>query len=391
MRQESTARLALGILLLSLASRAPVVSAAVSSQPRRSNGGPYTAAASCGACHDVIYKAWVDSPHARSATSPAYVEALKRVIEPAPDPKAAREACVWCHAPTTIVTKDLELKEGISREGITCDFCHTISDVDLEKVPPFELKPGPVKRGPFEYAGVRAHETARSPLHRASPLLCASCHEFKNAKGVLVLSNYSEWKEGPYPVRGVPCQDCHMAPVPGTVAKDVVPKGAPRIVNLHRLVGGSAISQLARGMNLKIESVTSSGGSADVVVVLTNAGAGHSVPGGLSTKSLVLAVGAETSDGKLDYRQERVYRRELLDEKGVVLDNVADLFLKAASLGSDTRIKPMESRRERFTVPVPTGARAIIARLEYRDASDPRNAAPVTSVITEIKEPLGSH
>jgi len=51
----------------------------------------------------------------------------------------------------------------------------------------------------------------------------------------------------------------------------------------------------------------------------------------------------------------------------------------------------MESRRERFTVPVPTGARAIVARLEYRDASDPRNAAPVTSIITEVKEPLVAH
>jgi len=32
-------------------------------------------------------------------------------------------------------------------------------------------------------------------------------------------------------------------------------------------LAGSAISQLARGLDLKIESVTASGGSADVVVV----------------------------------------------------------------------------------------------------------------------------
>ncbi len=388
MRHAPKRQLALGILLL-LAPCARSWSAAPA-QTRRA-GGPYAAAANCGACHNVIYKAWGESPHARSATSPAYLEALRRVIEPATDAKAAREACVWCHAPTTLTTGDIELQHGISREGVTCDFCHTVADVDLDKTPPFELKPGPVKRGPFEYGRMRAHETLRSSLHRASPLLCASCHEFKNAKGVLVLSNYSEWKEGPYPVRGVPCQDCHMALVPGTVAKDAPAKGALRIVNQHRLVGGSAISQVARGLDLKIESVAASGGSADVVVVVKNAGAGHSVPGGLSTKSLVLAVGAETSDGKLDYRQERVYRRELNDEKGVVLESVADLFLKAASVGSDTRIKPMESRRERFTIPVPTGARAIVARLEYRDASDPRNAAPVTSIITEVKEPLVAH
>jgi hypothetical protein len=338
-----------------------------------------------------MFKAWSDSPHARSATSPAYLEALKRTVEQATDKDAAREACVWCHAPTTILTGDHELQRPISREGITCDFCHTVADVDMEKTPPFELKPGPVKRGPYEYTKVQGHEASYSPLHRASPLLCASCHEFKNARGVLVLSNYSEWKDGPYPARGVPCQDCHMALVPGSPARIAGPKGSQRVVNLHRLVGGSSMSQLARGLDLKIESVASSGGSAEVAVVVSNAGAGHSVPGGLATKTLVLAVGAETADGKLEYRQERVYRRELKDEQGVVLESVAGMFLKAASVGSDTRIKPKESRRERFTVPVPSGARAIVARLEYRDGSDPRNAAPATSLITEVKSPLGGH
>ncbi len=180
-----------------------------------------------------------------------------------------------------------------------------------------------------------------------------------------------------------------MALVPGTPARIAGPKGSQRVVNLHRLVGGSSMSQLARGLNLKIESVASSGGSAEVAVVVTNTAAGHSVPGGMATKSLILAVGAETADGRLEYRQERIYRRELKDDKGIVLESVADMFFKAASVASDTRIKPKESRRERFTVPVPSGARAIVARLEYRDGSDPRNTAPAASLITEVKHPLG--
>ncbi len=260
--------------------------------------------------------------------------------------------------------------------------------MNLDRVPPFDLKPGPVKRGPFEYTQVQGHQAAYSLLHRSSPLLCASCHEFRNANGVAVLSNYSEWKEGPYPARGVSCQDCHMALVPGTPARVAGPRGSQRVVNLHRLVGGSATSQVARGLALIIDSVTVSSGSAEAVVAVTNDAAGHSVPGGLATKSLVLAVGAETADGKLEYRQERVYRRELKDGQGVVLQTVADMFLKAASVSSDSRIKPKESRKERFTVPIPSGARAIVARLEYRDASDPRSG-PVTSLITEAKHPLG--
>jgi mono/diheme cytochrome c family protein len=381
--------LALATILLA-APAWPAAATAPAGAPRP-GGSPYVSAKNCGACHDVMYKAWADSPHARSASSPAFLETLRRVVEAAPDKRAARLGCVWCHAPTTILSGDLDLQQAISQEGITCDFCHTVADVDMEQEgTPFVLKPGPVKRGPFEYASkIQGHETAYSALHRASPLLCASCHEFRNARGVPVLSNYSEWKDGPYPARGVACQDCHMALVPGSPARGAAPKSGLRVVNLHRLVGGSSISQLARGLDLRIESVAIAGGTAEVAIVVTNVAAGHSIPGGLSTKSLVLAVAAEGADGRLENRQERVYRRELRDDRGIVVETVADMFLKAASVGSDTRIKPKESRRERFTVPVPPGARAIVARLEYRDASDPRSA-PQTSTVTEVKRPLGT-
>jgi hypothetical protein len=83
------------------------------------------------------------------------------------------------------------------------------------------------------------------------------------------------------------------------------------------------------------------------------------VPGGLSTKTLLLAVGVETASGELLHRQERAYRRELKDAEGRTLVRIPDLFLKAASVGEDSRLKPRESRTERFTIPVPEGARAI--------------------------------
>jgi hypothetical protein len=144
-----------------------------------------------------------------------------------------------------------------------------------------------------------------------------------------------------------------------------------------------------RGLELSIESMTRSGGSAAVTVVLTNAAAGHSVPGGLSTKSLVLTVGVETADGKLEHGRTRVYRRDLKDARGTVLKTVPDLFLKAASVGRDTRLKPRKSRTERFKVPIPAGARAVVARLEYSDASDPREA-PRMTLITEARRDLGT-
>jgi hypothetical protein len=348
----------------------------------------YEPAKNCGRCHDAIFKSWSESPHSRSASSPAYQETLRRTEEAATDKAGARRACVWCHSSTTLLTGDLGLQQPISREGITCDFCHTVSDVDLEKTDhPFTLEPGRVKRGPFQYTHVTGHGTAYSSLHRASPLLCASCHEFTNGNGVAVLSTYTEWKAGPYPARGVPCQDCHMAPVPGTAVKGGAGKDALRVINLHRVVGGSAQSQLRRGLDLKIESVTAGGGSSQVSVAVTNVAAGHAAPGGLSTKSLVLAAAVEMADGRLEHRQERVYRRELKDAGGRILETVSDLFLRAASVGRDNRIKPKESRRERFSLPTPQGARAVLVRLEYRDSSDPRGE-PRTTLITEARHNL---
>ncbi len=381
-------------LALSLASIVSIATtgAAAAAPPAKPAGatvGHYDSSRTCGACHAAIHKYWSESQHAKSASDPAFLAALQAAVTTSGDEQAVRQGCVWCHAPTTIVTGDLALSQSISREGITCDFCHTVKEVDLDRAgQPFTIETGPIKRGPLEYAKTSpAHQTAYSPLHRSSPLLCASCHEYKNALGVAILSTYSEWKEGPYPARGVPCQDCHMGLVPGTTVREGLQGQSQRVVNLHRVVGGSAMSQLARGLNLKIEWLTRDSGSAQISVVVANVAAGHAVPGGLSTKSLILAVGVETQAGTLEHRQERVYRREIKDADGRVLGSVADLFLKGASVGQDSRIKPGESRSERFNLPLPGDARAVVVRLEYRDASDPRGEAK-TSLITEQRRDL---
>jgi len=348
---------------------------------------PYGSARDCGRCHQTIHTYWSESQHARSATSPVYLSALAAAVEGASDKSAARRDCVWCHAPTALTTGDYALQRPITREGVSCDFCHTVADVDLSRPDhPFDLRPGNVKRGPLEYAKSPAHETAYSPLHKASPLLCASCHEFTNARGVAVLSTYSEWTAGPYPARGQTCQECHMPLVPGTTVVEALGPTQRRI-NLHRLVGGSAASRIRGGLDLRFGSVAVTAGSADVEVVVANTGVGHSAPGGLSTKSLVLAVGVDAGPGDLVNRRERIYRRELKDAEGRVLATVPDLFLRAASVGVDTRIKQKESRSERFTVPLPEGWKAIVARLEYRDASDPK--APKTTLVTEQRRERG--
>jgi hypothetical protein len=347
---------------------------------------PYTAARECATCHKTIHLYWSESGHSRSASNPSYLEALRVAVEGASDKETVRRGCVWCHAPTALVTGDYDLQRPITKEGVSCDFCHTVADVDLSKPDhPFELKPGTVKRGPLEYAKSPFHATAYSTLHKASPLLCAACHEHTNARGVPVLSTYTEWKAGPYADRGQTCQECHMPLVPGSTVREGL-QSTQRRINLHRMAGGSTASQIRSGLQLRIDSLSLGSVTADVQVVVVNTGVGHSAPGGLSSKSLVLAVGVETSSGELMHRRERVYQRDLNDAEGRTLVTVPDLFLKAASVGKDTRIKQKETRAERFTVPLPEDWRAIVARLEYHDASDPKAGTKATLVAEDRRE-----
>ena len=348
---------------------------------------PYTSAKACASCHRLIHQYWSESAHARSASSPTYLEGLEAAVAAASDKQAVRVECMWCHAPTVLVTGDYELKQQITREGVSCDFCHTVKDVDLARPGrPFELSPGNVKRGPLQYAKSKFHDTEYSSLHKTSPLLCAACHEYRNAQGVAVLSTYTEWRQTSYAMRGVTCQECHMPVVPGTTVPASM-KPSDHVINLHRIVGGSNPSKLSVGLELKIESVTRTSGAADVQVLVTSSRVGHAAPGGFANRALVLAVGVESASGELLHRKERVYRRTLQDTAGHELVTVADLLLKAAAEGEDTRINPGESRAERFTVPIPEGARAIVARLEYHDLSDPK-AGPRTILVNEERRDL---
>jgi hypothetical protein len=353
-----------------------------------SKAGPYASARDCAPCHQAIHGYWSESEHARAATKASYLESLRATVEGSSDPDAVRRGCISCHAPTTLVSGDFALERAVTREGVSCDFCHTVQDVDLGKGDhPFVLAPGPVKRGPLEYAKSPAHETAYSVLHKSSPLLCAACHEHTNAHGVRVLSTYSEWKAGPYPERGQTCQECHMPLVPGRSVKEGL-DGTARRVNLHTTTGGSTASRLATGLELRIDSMDMRGSVVEVDVAVINRGVGHAAPGGLSSKSLVLGVGVDTGSGELTPRLERVYRRVLRDAQGGELSSVARLFLDAASVGEDTRLQPRETRSEHFSLPVPENWRAIVARLEYVDASDPQGR-PRTTRVAEVRRERG--
>jgi hypothetical protein len=71
---------------------------------------------------------------------------------------AARRTCLKCHAPVAVEKGDLNLRQKVSWEGVTCDYCHSIKDVSLggpnpKAVVEFSI----VKSGPFKDADSSAH------------------------------------------------------------------------------------------------------------------------------------------------------------------------------------------------------------------------------------------
>lgn len=319
----------------------------------------YSKAAVCGRCHTLIYQSWKDTLHARSLVDPifdtAYLEAYRMTQG------KAKTFCLACHAPTTQFTKDFEIRQEITSEGITCDFCHTLKDVKLAKQGLHELKieTGLVKWGTHGQEKAPNHEVAASKLYQDS-LICAGCHEYVNPKGVVVLGTYSEWSAGFYRKQGTPCQRCHM-PISRQEEGYLTEGGliARKEINLHDIAGGSSVPQLKKMLKVGIASVERLGGRVRVVVEITNHGAGHRIPTGLPTKRLVLTLKATTAQGK-SFVAERSYRKVLLNERGEEITRDVDAFLNAARLSSDNRIEPKETRREEFFFFVPRGTEVVI-------------------------------
>jgi len=324
----------------------------------------YTSAKVCAQCHEAIYSMWKNSLHAGSLADPifdvAYMQALKL------SGGKAKTFCLRCHAPTTRVTKDYDLTQELTKEGITCDFCHTIAGVDMRNDrEPFKIKPGLVKRGPYRDVSSPAHQVAYSEVHTRSEI-CGGCHEIRGKNGISIMSTYSEWKAGPYAKEGKQCQDCHMPYTEALIVKPEV-KGSRKRVNLHNIQGGHSIEQVKKAARVRLLEVKRAEDRALVRVEVANIGSGHMIPTGIPSRELVLTLVAKNAKKKVVHKEEMVFRRVLADEKGTELKTDAETLLKAARVLTDNRISPRETREVRFAFDVPRHEEVTIeTTLTYR-------------------------
>jgi hypothetical protein len=191
---------------------------------------------------------------------------------------------------------------------------------------------------------------------------------------------YTEWKNGPYAAENVQCQHCMMGEIRNTQAAATGPKRA--VIFGHVFAGGNftlgnrdlALKRLQSAATITIKTDKANAKPGDKVkidVKLTNSGAGHKIPTGLTeTRDMRLVISAKDAAGK---------STDIFEEKfGTILEDAAGKHdgtvpvWRAAKIFSDNRIAPRESKEysETFTIPEKAaGTYTFEATLKYRSAN----------------------
>lgn len=324
----------------------------------------YTSSEVCARCHQDIYDVWKDSMHAKSVDDPVFMADF--IMVQLRQGKELKPYCLSCHAPTTVATGDFDLRSGFSKEGVTCDFCHTVSGLGLPgQGDYYKVDPGPVKYGPFKDAESPAHDTEFSDNHAKSEF-CAGCHQLVNKNGVAVMSTFTEWKESQYAKEGIQCQNCHMPIVYDMKVVDPSIKESSHFVTAHEFRGGHSLINLTHAADIETD-VQTSGRVATVTTRITNSESGHKLPTGTPARSVILNTRILDGGGNLLADINKVYRKVLVDEDGTIIENNAAMILDSYKVFSDNRIAPKETRVETFEFDIPEGIDhfTVESRLQY--------------------------
>ena len=304
--------------------------------------GEFTSAKRCGDCHTDIYRVWSSSLHANSWMNETFQTSLKELESRS---KSA-ESCTNCHSPVVTYSQKPPAQQTVN-EGVTCDWCHSIRDVDIGRKPMLvSLEVGAGKYGPVPNAQSTGHQAVYSQLHSASEV-CSGCHEYENSEGLKVLGTFSEWLASDFAKAGMTCQRCHMPLTTLHVVDPRVKREPASSVNLHKMPGGHSQDQLFKALDLRITELTRRGAGIHVEVLVHNKGAGHSVPTGMPTRRIILTTDVDGSrSGK--QKQTRVYGTTVQDRSGAIVDHDSAVITSGAKFVANTRLQPAERRIESF-------------------------------------------
>ena len=223
--------------------------------------------------------------------------------------------CSTCHTPMAEafnpggVYLD-EVTDVWALDGVGCSGCHQIDSVDGDVNAlhvlgnsTYRFPDGGVATptwqfvwGPLDDVTFGAMRASYAPYFRESRL-CASCHQYNNPDtGAPGQNTYGEWLASSYAVPGSgyrTCQSCHMPDLPGdgVICEVGGPPTRPSSQRHAHTFVGATPDTLQAAILLNV-SAADAGGRVSVDAQVTNAGAGHSFPTGVSIRNALLVVEA---------------------------------------------------------------------------------------------------
>ena len=284
-------------------------------------------AMACGTCHEWHYQEWILSRHALSADN-GHVAYVTEQLRKTPGASVTLD-CDGCHRPGHAAYESAPFSRRSALSGNHCDLCHKISHVGdihasgvlgslylVRPSPDSAQRPG----GIHQVFGPRADSTfaymgaVYNPLFEASHL-CAGCHQGGGAHhqtGLPKMNTFEEWRAWAATRRDESfrsCQDCHMPGATtrnqdGMLLEQLAWDGihrTPGTVHSHRFAGTEPrFARTALRVDIDKRRVD---GALEVVLAVTNVGAGHHVPTGSWTKHVLVGVWARQGEQWLPLRE----------------------------------------------------------------------------------------
>ena len=314
------------------------------------SGAGFTPPETCAECHPDQYQEWTGSMHALAFKDPIYQGELNKAVK-AVGHDIARQ-CEGCHTAAAMMSGEIKgpgLKglSNLALGGVSCDICHSVKSHRGWETPYHQpengslvLSPGrdgaegPVltKYAPYkgsETCGDGFHECVESPLHRQAEI-CGSCHQVHHYDSHFPIeSTYLEWKNGPYALNDIACQDCHMVET-GTFLRVADQMQKPKREEYRHYFNGAnflvyylveqaakkagdqeladnmrnkfnmAVARLKAAAEVEVSPVYRDNRLAEIKVRVKNIRAGHNLPTSLTNvRQIWLEVTARDQTGKV--------------------------------------------------------------------------------------------
>jgi len=266
----------------------------------------------CAKCHPNQYAEHEQNTHGRAFTDEEVRLATARF---------SQQDCIICHTPRPIFETGVGMnpmkRMHNLEEGNTCMTCHW--------------------RPNYDYAQFEGGAHCKTAFHPdvGTVEACASCHRNHGTP--------YQWEKSPHgKAAGRVCMDCHMAEVTRAVAVG----GPVRETRSHVFPGGRDEKHVRRAYSYetKIEGN-------EVVVTITNKGAGHNFPTELKQRSVESLVVVKDKEGKEVARSRMVFRDPYKRPYGL-------------ELPVNTQIPSGQSREHH--VPLPVAGGTVECQLFYK-------------------------